>query len=325
MKLTDKIYIAGHNGLVGSAILRLLKKKGYSNIITRSSGELDLRDQKSANDFFEAEQPSYVFMAAAKVGGIMANQTYPADFIYDNISIQNNVIHSSYKWGVEKLLFLGSSCIYPKNAPQPIIEDYLMTGCLEPTNEPYAIAKIAGINMCQSYMRQYGCNFISVMPPNLFGPGDNYDLQNAHVLPALLRKFHEAKVNNYESVVVWGTGKPRREFLHVDDAAMACYFLMQKYESPEIINIGTGLDYSIKEMANIVNKITGFNGQIVFDETKPDGTPRKLLNVDKINKLGWQATIDFEAGLQSTYTNFEENYLSYINQKGNKILQYLNV
>ena len=325
MKLTDKIYIAGHNGLVGRAIFRLLKKKGYTNIITRSSAQLDLRDQKTVNDFFEAEQPAYVFMAAAKVGGIMANQTYPADFIYDNISIQNNVIHSSYKWGVEKLLFLGSSCIYPKNAPQPIIEDYLMTGCLEPTNEPYAIAKIAGINMCQSYMRQYGCNFISVMPPNLFGPGDNYDLQNAHVLPALLRKFHEAKVNNYESVVVWGTGKPRREFLHVDDAAMACYFLMQKYESPEIINIGTGLDYSIKEMANIVNKITGFNGQIVFDETKPDGTPRKLLNVDKINKLGWQATIDFEAGLQSTYTNFEENYLSYINQKGNKILQYLNV
>ncbi len=325
MKLTDKIYIAGHNGLVGSAIFRLLKKKGYTNIITRSSAQLDLRDQKTVNDFFEAEQPAYVFMAAAKVGGIMANQTYPADFIYDNISIQNNVIHSSYKWGVEKLLFLGSSCIYPKNAPQPIIEDYLMTGCLEPTNEPYAIAKIAGINMCQSYMRQYGCNFISVMPPNLFGPGDNYDLQNAHVLPALLRKFHEAKVNNYESVVVWGTGKPRREFLHVDDAAMACYFLMQKCESPEIINIGTGLDYSIKEMANIVNKITGFNGQIVFDETKPDGTPRKLLNVDKINKLGWQATIDFEAGLQSTYTNFEENYLSYINQKGNKILQYLNV
>jgi len=325
MKLTDKIYIAGHNGLVGSAIFRLLKKKGYSNIITKSSSELDLRDQKSVNDFFEAEQPAYVFMAAAKVGGIMANQTYPADFIFDNISIQNNVIHSSYKWGVEKLLFLGSSCIYPKNAPQPIIEDYLMTGCLEPTNEPYAIAKIAGINMCQSYMRQYGCNFISVMPPNLFGPGDNYNLQNAHVLPALLRKFHEAKVNNVESVVVWGTGKPRREFLHVDDAAMACYFLMQKYESPEIINIGTGLDYSIKEMANIVNKITGFNGQIVFDETKPDGTPRKLLNVDKINKLGWQATIDFEIGLQSTYNNFEENYLSYTSQKSNKIIKYLNV
>jgi len=325
MKLTDKIFIAGHNGLVGSAIFRLLKKKGYSNIITKSSSELDLRDQKSVNDFFEAEQPAYVFMAAAKVGGIMANQTYPADFIFDNISIQNNVIHSSYKWGVEKLLFLGSSCIYPKNAPQPIIEDYLMTGCLEPTNEPYAIAKIAGINMCQSYMRQYGCNFISVMPPNLFGPGDNYNLQNAHVLPALLRKFHEAKVNNVESVVVWGTGKPRREFLHVDDAAMACYFLMQKYESPEIINIGTGLDYSIKEMANIVNKITGFNGQIVFDETKPDGTPRKLLNVDKINKLGWQATIDFEIGLQSTYNNFEENYLSYTSQKSNKIIKYLNV
>jgi GDP-L-fucose synthase len=286
---------------------------------------LDLRDQKAVYEFFESEQPSYVFMAAAKVGGILANQSYPAEFLYDNISIQSNVIHASYKWGVEKLLFLGSSCIYPKNAPQPILESYLMTGYLEPTNEPYAIAKIAGINMCQSYMRQYGCNFISVMPPNLFGPGDNYDLQNAHVLPALLRKFHEAKINNQDSVVVWGTGKPRREFLHVDDAAMACYFLMQKYENPEIINIGTGLDYSIKEMANIVNKITDFNGQIVFDETKPDGTPRKLLNVDKINRLGWQATIDFESGLQCTYTNFEENYLSYINQKGNKILQYLNV
>jgi GDP-L-fucose synthase len=325
MKLTDKIYIAGHNGLVGGAILRLLNKKGYKNIITRSSSELDLRDQKKVNEFFENEQPSYVFMAAAKVGGIMANKSYPADFIYDNLSIQTNVIHSAYKWGVEKLLFLGSSCIYPKNAPQPIMEDYLMTGYLEPTNEPYAIAKIAGINMCQSYMRQFGCNFISVMPPNLYGPGDNYDLHNAHVLPALIRKFHEAKINNQKSVVVWGTGKPRREFLHVDDAAMACYFLMQKYESPEIINIGTGLDYSIKEMANIVKKITGFNGEIVFDEGKPDGTPRKLLNVDKINKMGWQASVDLETGLTLTYAEFSEKYLEYIKIKGHKILSFSNV
>ena len=325
MKLTDKIYIAGHNGLVGNSILRLLRKKGYSNIITRTSEELDLRDQNMVNNFFEAEQPSYVFLAAAKVGGILANKNFPSDFIYDNLSIQNNVIHASYKWGVEKLLFLGSSCIYPKNAPQPIMEDYLMTGYLEPTNEPYAIAKIAGIRMCQAYQKQYGCNFISVMPPNLYGPGDNYDLQNAHVLPALLRKFHEAKIHNQKSVVVWGTGKPRREFLFVDDAAMACYFLMQKYDSSDIINIGTALDHTIMEMANIIKKITNYSGKIEFDESKPDGTPRKLLNVDKINKLGWQSTIDLEVGLQTTYNNFETNYEFYIGPKNNRILNMINV
>ena len=311
MKINDKIYVAGHTGLVGSAIMRLLKKKGYSKIITRTSEELDLRNQKLVNEFFENEQPVYVFLAAAKVGGIMANQTYPADFIFDNLSIQNNIIHSAYKSGVEKLLFLGSSCIYPKNAPQPIEEDYLMTGFLEPTNDAYAIAKIAGIKMCQAYHRQFGCRFISVMPTNLYGQGDNYNLQNAHVLPALLRKFHEAKLNNDSTVTVWGTGKPRREFLHVDDAAMACYFLMQRYESHEIINVGSGLDHTIKEMATIIKKITNYTGNIIFDESKPDGTPRKLLNVDKIKNLGWKAVIDLEEGLTSTYNNFEKNYFYY--------------
>jgi GDP-L-fucose synthase len=312
MKVSDKIYVAGHNGLVGSAIVRLLEDKGYSNIITKSSADMDLRDQKVVNEFFKREKPQYVFLAAAKVGGIMANQTFPATFIYDNLTIQNNIIHAAYVYGVEKLLFLGSSCIYPKNAPQPIQEDYLMTGLLEPTNEPYAIAKIAGIKMCQAYHRQYGCKFISLMPTNLYGPGDNYDLNNAHVLPALIRKFHEAKMRNLSEVVVWGTGKPRREFLHVDDAAMACYFLMQKYDSPEIINIGSGLDYTIKEMALLIKKITNFNGELVFDESKPDGTPRKLLNVEKLNNLGWQYSIELEAGLRNTYADFEENYNRYI-------------
>lgn len=311
MKLTDKIYVAGHNGLVGSSIVRLLRKKGYTNIITRSSDELDLRDQKVVNDFFESEQPAYVFLAAAKVGGILANQSYPADFIFDNLNIQSNIIHSAYKWGVEKLLFLGSSCIYPKNAPQPIEEDYLMTGFLEPTNDAYAIAKIAGIKMCQSYHKQYGCRFISVMPTNLYGQGDHYDLQNSHVLPALIRKFHEAKLKNDQHVTVWGTGRPRREFLHVDDVAMACYFLMQRYESPEIINVGSGMDYTIKEIALLIKKITGYSGEIVFDDSKPDGTPRKLLNVDKISKLGWAPMIDLEEGLVSTYKDFEHNYHYY--------------
>lgn len=314
MKLNDKIYIAGHNGLVGSAIYRLLTKKGYSNLIIRTSAQLDLRDQKQVNHFFEKEQPSYVFLAAAKVGGILANQTYPADFIYDNLSIQNNIIHSSYKWGVEKLLFLGSSCIYPKNAPQPIEEDYLMTGFLEPTNDAYAIAKIAGIKMCQAYNKQFGCRFISAMPTNLFGEGDHYNLQNSHVLPALLRKFHEAKIKNEPTVTVWGTGKPRREFLHVDDAAMACYFLMQRYESSDIVNVGSGMDYTIKEIATFIKKITGYEGQIAFDESKPDGTPRKLLNIDKISKLGWKSSIDLEEGLISTYHDFEKNYHYYTNQ-----------
>jgi GDP-L-fucose synthase len=311
MKLTDKIYVAGHAGLVGSALVRLLQRKGFEHIITRTSSELDLRDQKQVDDFFKSEKPDYVFMAAAKVGGIMANNTYPADFIYDNLAIQNSVIHAAYVHGVKKLLFLGSSCIYPKNAPQPIHESYLMTGFLEPTNAPYAIAKIAGITMCQSYHRQYGCRFISVMPTNLYGPGDNYNLQNAHVLPALIRKFHEAKLNDAPSVTIWGTGKPRREFLHVDDAAMACYFLMKKYESPEIINIGSGMDHTIKEMALMIKDITGYNGELVFDETKPDGTPRKLLDVQKINDLGWKATIDLQEGLTSTYADFSAHYEHY--------------
>lgn len=314
MKPTDKVFVAGHTGLVGSAIIRLLKRKGYTNIITRSSQEFDLRNQALVDDFFRQEKPDYVFLAAAKVGGIMANQSYPADFIYDNLAIQNNVIHAAYKSRVEKLLFLGSSCIYPKNSPQPIEEGYLLTGFLEPTNEAYAIAKIAGIKMCQAYHRQYGCRFISAMPTNLYGQGDNYNLQNAHVLPALLRKFHEAKKNNDATVTVWGTGKPRREFLHVDDAAMACYFLMQKYESPEIINIGSGLDYTIKEMATTIKKITNYSGNLVFDDSKPDGTPRKLLNIDKITSLGWKAIIDMEEGLASTYNNFEKEYYYYTNQ-----------
>ena len=325
MKLTDKIYISGHSGLVGSAIQRLLTKKGYTNIIKRTSDELDLRDQLAVRIFFYEEKPSYVFLAAAKVGGIMANKTYPADFIFDNLSIQNNVIHSAYLSGVEKLLFLGSSCIYPKQAPQPIKEDYLMTGFLEPTNEPYAIAKIAGIKMCQSFHSQFGSRFISVMPTNLYGPGDNYHLENAHVLPALIRKFHEAKLKNDPSVVIWGTGSPRREFIHVDDAAMACYYLMQRYELPEIVNIGSGEDHTIREMAVMLKKITGFQGELIFDESKPDGTMRKLLDVSKLNALGWKSTIDLEDGLNRTYDNFKENYLHYINQKDRRYLEVAHI
>jgi GDP-L-fucose synthase len=319
MKLTDKIYIAGHTGLVGSAIDRLLLKKGYSNVIKRSSSELDLRDQAAVRNFFDEEKPQYVFLAAAKVGGIMANKTYPADFIFDNLSIQNNIIHAAFSTGVEKLLFLGSSCIYPKQAPQPIKEDYFMTGLLEPTNEPYAVAKIAGIRMCQAYHKQHGCRFISVMPTNLYGPGDNYHLQNAHVLPALIRKFYEAKQNNDPAVVIWGTGSPRREFLHVDDAAMACYYLMQKYESSEIINIGSGEDHTIREMALMLKRIAGFEGDLIFDETKPDGTPRKLLDVSRINALGWKPSIELEEGLERTYQNFQKNYPYYTNNKRDTI------
>jgi len=319
MKISDKVYIAGHTGLVGSAILRLLKAKGYDNIVTRTSSELDLRNNLQVEEFFKAEKPEYVFLAAAKVGGIMANQTYPADFIFDNLTIQTNVIDNAYKSGVKKLLFLGSSCIYPKNAPQPILEDYLMTGFLEPTNAPYAIAKIAGINMCQSYNRQFGCKFISVMPTNLYGPGDNYHLQNAHVLPALIRKFHEAKINGLSSVTVWGTGKPRREFLHVDDAAMACYYLMQKYNDPEIVNIGSGMDHTIREMALLIKEITEFKGSLIFDETKPDGTPRKLLNVDKLRSLGWESVIELKEGLASTYKDFEENYFHYVHPSKRRV------
>ena len=301
MQKNSKIYVAGHRGLVGSAIVRKLQKEGFSNLLLRTSSEVDLRNQEAVKEFFEAEKPEYVFMAAAKVGGINANNVYPADFIYDNLCIQNNVIHESYRNGVKKLLFLGSSCIYPKNAEQPIKEEYLLSGYLEPTNDAYAIAKIAGIKMCQSYHKQYGCNFISAMPTNLYGPGDNYDLKNSHVLPALLRKFHEAKVNNEPTVTVWGTGKPRREFLHADDLAEACLFLMDNYNSPEIINIGVGKDMSIGEMAEMIKTITGYEGEIVFDTSMPDGTFRKLLDVSKLNGLGWEAKIGFEEGVEGTY------------------------
>lgn len=306
MEKNSKIYIAGHRGLAGSAIVRKLKQEGFENLLLKTSSELDLRNQQAVKEFFETEKPEYVFLAAAKVGGINANNLYPADFIYDNLCIQNNVIHESYKSGVKKLLFLGSSCIYPKNAEQPIKEEYLLSGFLEPTNDAYAIAKIAGIKMCQSYHKQYGCNFISAMPTNLYGPGDNYDLKNSHVLPALLRKFHEAKINHEPTVTVWGTGKPRREFLHADDLASACLFLMEKYNDPEIINIGIGKDMSIREMAAMIKKITGYEGEIIFDTSMPDGTFRKLLDVTKLYNLGWQAEIGFEEGVKSTY---EEQFL----------------
>jgi GDP-L-fucose synthase len=315
MNFTDKIYVAGHRGLVGSAIVRCLQKKGYANILTRTSSELDLRDQQAVRHFFNSERPQYVFLAAAKVGGIWANNEFPADFIYDNLAIQNNIIHESYRNGITKLLFLGSSCIYPKNAPQPMKEEYLLTGLLEKTNEAYAIAKIAGIKMCEFYHKQYGSRFISAMPTNLYGPGDNYDLQQSHVLPALLRKFHEAKLNGVEKVTVWGTGNPRREFLHADDLAEACYFLMEQYEQPEIINIGVGADNTIAELALLVKKITGYKGELVFDAGKPDGTPRKLLNVDRINALGWRASLGLEEGIRTTYKDFTEKYEYYIHKK----------
>ena len=315
MTKEDKIYVAGHNGLVGSAIVRRLKENGYHNIITRTSVELDLRDQIAVEKFFKVETPRYVFLAAAKVGGIVANNTYPGEFIYDNLAVQNNVIHNAFIYKVEKLLFLGSSCIYPKNAPQPIKEEYLLTSILEPTNEAYAIAKIAGIKMCEYYNKQYGCRFISAMPTNLYGPNDNYDLQNAHVLPSLIRKFHEAKINNVPEVIIWGTGSPKREFLHVDDAASACIFLMEKYEQPSIVNIGEGNDHTIGEMADIIKKITAYSGKLIFDKSKPDGTPRKLLDVNKINSLGWKAEINLEDGIKSTYFNFIERFEFYTKQK----------
>src|SRR5665213_3064608 len=301
MQKQSKIYVAGHRGLVGSAVVRKLQKDGFTNLLLRTSAEVDLRDQVAVKAFFEKEKPEYVFLAAAKVGGINANNIYPAEFLYDNLCIQNNVIHQSYKSGVEKLLFLGSSCIYPKNAPQPIKEDYLLSGKLEPTNDAYAIAKIAGIKMCQSYDKQYGCNFISAMPTNLYGPGDNYDLKNSHVLPALLSKFHTATVNNESTVTIWGTGKPRREFLHADDLADACYFLMENYNEPEIINIGVGKDISIGEMASMIKNITGYRGEMIFDTSMPDGTFQKLLDVSKLHDLGWQAKIGFEEGVKRTY------------------------
>jgi GDP-L-fucose synthase len=301
MDAHSKVYIAGHRGLVGSAIYRKLKAEGYQNIITRTSRELDLRNQEAVASFFTQEKPEYVFLAAAKVGGILANNTYPADFIYDNLMIQCNIINQSYLNGVKKLLFLGSSCIYPKFAPQPMREEYLLTGELEPTNEPYAIAKIAGIKMCQSYNRQYNTNFIAVMPTNLYGPGDNFDLETSHVLPALIRKFHEAKVNKRSYVELWGTGTPRREFLFVDDLADACLFLMKTYNNSDIINIGTGEDLTIAELAALVGKVTGYEGEIRWDHTKPDGTPQKLLDVTKLNALGWKARTGLEDGIRRTY------------------------
>ena len=301
MDLSSKIYVAGHRGLVGSAIVRALEKQGYDNLILRTHSELDLLDQKSTADFFKKEKPEYVFLAAAKVGGIMANKTYPADFIYQNLQIQNNIIHHSYLNGVKKLLFLGSSCIYPKLCSQPIKEEYLLTGELEPTNEPYAIAKIAGIKMCPAYNKQYETDFISVMPTNLYGPNDNFDLENSHVLPALIRKFHEAKINNQNEIVVWGTGAPKREFLHVDDLADACIFLMNNYDNSEIINIGTDEDISIKELAEMIKEITGFTGEINWDASKPDGTPRKLLDVSKLHNLGWKHQINLPDGILSVY------------------------
>jgi GDP-L-fucose synthase len=303
MQLHSKIYIAGHRGMVGSAILRKLQQEGFTNFITRTSGELDLRNQLAVSNFFAQEKPEYIFLAAAKVGGIYANNTYRAEFIYDNIQIQNNVIHHAWLNGAQKLMFLGSSCIYPKMAPQPLKEEYLLTGELEPTNEPYAIAKIAGIKMCDAYRAQYGCNFISVMPTNLYGPNDNYDLNNSHVLPALIRKFHEAKTTGATHVTVWGSGSPMREFLHADDMADACVFLMRTYNEPGLINIGTGTDITIKELALLIQKIVGFTGELVFDASKPDGTPRKLMDVRKLHALGWQHRYSLEAGITDVYHN----------------------
>ena len=306
MEKSSKIYIAGHKGMVGSAILRRLQKEGCTNIITRSSQELDLTNQAAVKQFFSTEKPEYVFLAAARVGGIYANNTYRADFIYKNLMIQNNVIHHSFENKVTKLLFLGSSCIYPKMAPQPLKEEYLLTGLLEPTNEPYAIAKIAGIKMCDAYRAQYGCNFISAMPTNLFGPNDNYDLKNSHVLPALLRKFHEAKKENKPFVEVWGSGTPKREFLHTDDVADACLFLMNGYDKEGLVNIGMGDDISIKDLALLIKKIVGYSGELKLDSSKPDGTPRKLMDVSKIHSLGWKHKISLETGIKTVYEEVKE-------------------
>ena len=302
MITSSKIFVAGHRGMVGSAIVRKLQETGFGNLVLKTSAELDLRDQQAVAKFFEQEKPEYVFLAAAKVGGIVANNTFRAEFLYDNVMIQSNVIHESYKMGVRKLLFLGSSCIYPALAPQPLKEEFLLTGLLEPTNEPYAIAKIAGIKMCDAYRSQYGCNFISAMPTNLYGPNDNYDLQTSHVIPALLRKFHEAKLRHEKTVTVWGTGGPMREFMHVDDLAEACFLLMEKYNEAGFINVGTGLDLSIKALAELIAEVVGYKGEIQFDTTKPDGTPRKLMDVSRINKLGWHFRINLEDGLREIRT-----------------------
>lgn len=311
MDKNNRVYIAGHRGLVGSAILRLLDKEGFSNLITKTRDQIDLIRQDKVEEFFEKEKPEYIFLAAAKVGGIYANNSLPAEFIYENLQIQNNIIHCAHKYKVNKLLFLGSSCIYPKLCPQPIKEEYLLSGSLEPTNEPYAIAKIAGIKMCQAYSRQYNSNFISVMPTNLYGSNDNYDLNSSHVLPALIRKFHEAKENKQDQVIVWGTGKPLREFLHVDDLAKACLFLMENYSSPEIINIGYGEDISIYDLANLIKNIIDYSGEIVFDSSKPDGTPKKLLDSNKLRNLGWKPSIPLAEGIKITYQSF----LSEMNSK----------
>lgn len=309
MDIDSKIYVAGHKGLVGSAILRALQKRGCSNLVLRTKSELDLRNREEVDDFFRQEEIEYVFLAAAKVGGIAANNEYPADFIRDNLFIQTSVIDAAYRYQVKKLLFLGSTCIYPKFAPQPLKEEYLLTGPLEPTNEAYAIAKIAGIQMCQSYNRQYGTKYISVMPTNMYGPNDNFDLKTSHVLPALIRKFHEAKEANAPFVEVWGSGKPRREFLHSDDLAEACLFLMDHYEDSEIVNVGVGEDISIKDLAELIQNIVGYTGDIVFNASIPDGTPRKLVDVSKIHSLGWKARISLEDGLRSVYEAFQKDYL----------------
>ncbi len=305
METTSKIYIAGHRGMVGSAIMRNLQSKGFNNIITRTSKELDLRNSQAVSDFFVTEKPDYVFLAAAKVGGIQANNIYRADFIYENLMIQNNVIHNSYLNNVKKLMFLGSSCIYPKMAPQPLKEEYLLTGLLEETNEPYAIAKIAGIKMCESYKRQYGCNFISVMPTNMYGPNDSYNLNNSHVLPALIRKFHDAKENNLPSVEMWGTGTPMREFLHADDLGDACVFLMNNYDGEQFVNIGSGTDLTIKDLALLIKEIVGYKGEIVHDLSKPDGTPRKLMDVSYLHSLGWKHKIELPEGIKQVYDDFK--------------------
>ena len=301
MKQSDKIYIAGHRGMVGSAILRLLERKGHTNIVYRTSSELDLRNQSAVNQFFETEKPAYVFLAAAKVGGILANNSYRGEFLYDNLMITTNIIHASHDHKVDKLLFLGSSCIYPKLAPQPLKEDYLLTGALEPTNEPYAIAKIAGIKLCGTYRNQNGDNFISGMPTNLYGPNDNYHLKNSHVLPALIRKFHTAKKNNSPEVKIWGTGSPMREFLHVEDLAEACLFLMLNYNGEQFVNIGTGIDLSIKDLALKIKAIVGYEGELNFDSSKPDGTPKKLMDVSLLKEMGWQHSISLSNGIKSTY------------------------
>ncbi|MEZ4830208.1 MAG: GDP-L-fucose synthase [Bacteroidia bacterium] len=311
MRKTAKIYVAGHRGMVGSAIVRKLRNEGYDNIVTRTSSELDLRNQAAVEEFFAQEKPEYVFLAAAKVGGIVANNTYRADFIYDNLAIEMNIIHQAYVHQVEKLLFLGSSCIYPKYAQQPMSEDQLLTGILEPTNEPYAIAKIAGIKLCEAYRDQYGCNFISCMPTNLYGPNDNYDLQNSHVLPALIRKFHEAKAADKPAVEIWGDGSPKREFLHVDDLAAACLYLMNHYDEKGFVNIGVGEDISIRDLAFMVKEVVGFSGELVFDTSKPSGTPRKLMDVSRLKAQGFSATIGLREGIESVYREFQENIVRY--------------